>query len=1516
MFPRFLSNLIEIEGAWLLSPYISGTVRVLTTATLGSQLRPFASIFGTNIHNRNGELSINSLSANGPIVANITNGQAELTLNTDDTLGISEDGLTVRLGVHDPLKGEVTENGMEVSLNLETDDFQVEDGTLKTVPYQFKSIGAISIYTDPLDTIEGVGDIASVFDFDATSGSLPFKPVGIRLDTSDDFVQGGLTTLDKKLKINNRTIGTVVYYRHHGITSSDDFYYGNGILRVPTIYLNHQTTLRNEEAVSKGYLKSFFTIATNGALEKIEQADTSSLGVKYDNVTIKVNASNQLVSGLTYQQPLTITNGQVSLNVDNTTIVKSGTMLKANYVGGTGIRITGNSIAADPDMEITVTYPLVKTASNIALNLTGENPINVNDATGKVSITLSPTGAIQNGATGLEIKCDPTGPLFRDLGGIDIRLANMSALSKTLNGLSVDIDPSGCLQKDTLGLDVKVPATGGLEKALDGLVVKCDPLGCIFRDLAGLDVKLAPQSALSKGTGGLQVDVDPSGMITKETLGLDVRVDPVGVISRELAGLDVRVDGLTIKKSANMLQGGYVAKVGSAISIMSNIIGENLMAGNGLQRVGNVFSLAPATTDKMDDLQNQADELANKADDLANRISDIAPPTPSAPSTPGGSDFFKSLSSGISSLGSALAGGIAGLVGGGVAAGVSNAAIGKAQAGMAIASTIAAGIAAGSAAVSVLSTLSDGFESASRGGILGANGLSVGELGDQIQNKWGFSLGTAVELNPTLYTDHTTAVAALTPLKGSNAPVVNSTSPTTGIFVVQGGVGILQDLHVGGSIVSNGKSVITDLTNYYTKSQTDSGFISPSELTTELSPYAKTTYVDQGLSTKANMFEVAQPLAMSVNRVLSIDLSDYYNKSSADARYPLATNVYTKTAVDSLLASKQATLSFTAPLSKNVSNAVSVDLSAYATQTWVTSQSYATTGAVAAKENPLTFSAPLSRTGNAVSINLASFALVANVYDKTASDARYQPLLTFDAPLSKTNNVVTLDTSSFATATNVYTKSQSDATFATISALNTKQATISVASPITLTGTTIGFDSTTLNVGQTVMFPAARLGAPTFTTRSIGTKLVLYPLLGASSSDYAIGMNSNTLWFSVPTTGQVFRFYHGTTNTLTLTNTQLTLNGNHLATESYVNTALASYTPSNSTYDRTYLDAQLGSKQNVLTAASTLYLGEVVLQSGKLSHPALTFLSYDQPTDTITTRPLSVGGTITCSSQTVQGPLSVHGDLFLAGSVPNMRPKVAVYHQSSDNKNRFYFSNNGASWFYSGNGEQYWQSTTDSTLMSLNNSGTLSTKRVIVDPVTRNNVVWTHNALSPDNNTVDYTSGDLIVKGSCNLGTTVFSPVSGLTFPLYTNSGYSYYGGWSGGNTITGVSGDTSPKEYSIISRGRILSTMELDVMSDRRLKKDFAPLEDCLGKLMKVEPCYFKWKTDKDSDRRQCGFVAQNLIEAGLSDAVDYGLYSDELQDYLLTVKDRPIIAFLVQAVKKLANKVTDLESKISTNE
>ena len=69
-----------------------------------------------------------------------------------------------------------------------------------------------------------------------------------------------------------------------------------------------------------------------------------------------------------------------------------------------------------------------------------------------------------------------------------------------------------------------------------------------------------------------------------------------------------------------------------------------------------------------------------------------------------------------------------------------------------------------------------------------------------------------------------------------------------------------------------------------------------------------------------------------------------------------------------------------------------------------------------------------------------------------------------------------------------------------------------------------------------LLFQSLGVAPPSFTTRSQGTKIVLYPNMGSTTTDYAIGIDNSTIWQSLPAFANSFYFkwYGGTTNIATL----------------------------------------------------------------------------------------------------------------------------------------------------------------------------------------------------------------------------------------------------------------------------------------------------------------------------------------------------------------------------------------------
>ena len=73
--------------------------------------------------------------------------------------------------------------------------------------------------------------------------------------------------------------------------------------------------------------------------------------------------------------------------------------------------------------------------------------------------------------------------------------------------------------------------------------------------------------------------------------------------------------------------------------------------------------------------------------------------------------------------------------------------------------------------------------------------------------------------------------------------------------------------------------------------------------------------------------------------------------------------------------------------------------------------------------------------------------------------------------------------------------------------------------------------------GNRIGWNSNGVGAPAFTTRSAGAKLVLVPSITASLTDYAIGIETSAMWSSVSNTNGSFKWYGGTTLAATLTGT-------------------------------------------------------------------------------------------------------------------------------------------------------------------------------------------------------------------------------------------------------------------------------------------------------------------------------------------------------------------------------------------
>jgi hypothetical protein len=182
---------------------------------------------------------------------------------------------------------------------------------------------------------------------------------------------------------------------------------------------------------------------------------------------------------------------------------------------------------------------------------------------------------------------------------------------------------------------------------------------------------------------------------------------------------------------------------------------------------------------------------------------------------------------------------------------------------------------------------------------------------------------------------------------------------------------------------------------------------------------------------------------------------------------------------------------------------------------------------------------------NASSLNGATFASPGAIGGTAASSGAFttisatgqitSTLATGTAPfaVTSTTNVANLNASSL-----------SGATFAAPGAIGSSAASSGAFTSVSANlqaGTTTGSGTIFLSNATSgrIDYVAGGLGAPTFSTVSVGTKIVLYPALGAAAADWAIGIDTGTTWFSVPAASASYHwtYYGGTTKVADLSGT-------------------------------------------------------------------------------------------------------------------------------------------------------------------------------------------------------------------------------------------------------------------------------------------------------------------------------------------------------------------------------------------
>lgn len=119
---------------------------------------------------------------------------------------------------------------------------------------------------------------------------------------------------------------------------------------------------------------------------------------------------------------------------------------------------------------------------------------------------------------------------------------------------------------------------------------------------------------------------------------------------------------------------------------------------------------------------------------------------------------------------------------------------------------------------------------------------------------------------------------------------------------------------------------------------------------------------------------------------------------------------------------------------------------------------------------------------------------------------------------------------------------------------------------------------------------ATGLGLPSVTTRSSGTKLVLYPAVALTSVDFGMGIDTNVMWSSVADTGDTFKWYANTSEILSSNTSGVTIgSGGIFPTSNSTATSLGSAT------QRWVLNANTGSFAGAVSGITTLATGNTTV---------------------------------------------------------------------------------------------------------------------------------------------------------------------------------------------------------------------------------------------------------------------------------------------------------------------------------
>lgn len=474
---------------------------------------------------------------------------------------------------------------------------------------------------------------------------------------------------------------------------------------------------------------------------------------------------------------------------------------------------------------------------------------------------------------------------------------------------------------------------------------------------------------------------------------------------------------------------------------------------------------------------------------------------------------------------------------------------------------------------------------------------------------------------------------------------------------------------------------------------------------------------------------------------------------------------------------------------------------------------------------------------------------------------------------------------------------------------NTGNATFSgtlASTTLTLSGSGSTTDAQLVINGATnnwINFGTNGVATPAFTTRSLGTKIVLYSQIGAAAVDYALGIESGGLWYSVPTTTNFHKWYGGTTLSATLSGA-----GNFSATGTVTGTQLISSiatgtAPLSVTSTTTVTNLRANYVTFGMLDNNDDYVNfRVMRNNNSVSNRDGMYIGYGNANSGDTrlygggniATPVTIGngGTLTASS-------TVTGTQLISNVATGTAPLTVTSTTQVNNLNVQYL-----------NGYSSDTANTINTVVRRDGSGnfTAGTITSAVKVATGNLSAW--NTTTPGTGVggvhLGAASGTANAGGAITFGARDSSSGGNAQAGIYINSDGSYGTRMYFATTDSYATGSKvgmwiSELGVVNITRSNLVVAGTVTANSDIRLKTNIETISDALNKVLSLRGVIY----DRiDSGERQIGVIAQE-VETVLPELVHEN-------DGTKSVAYSNMVAVLIEAIKEQQVQINELRDEI----